>query len=129
MLESTEKWLLELGIEGSIIFKESYSPHLETDSTQKETGFSAITLIKGTEELHFEVEKDQPILKQVLDKGISLPHSCLEAMCGTCMVKVIKGKIRMQENYALTDKQLNEGYSLLCSGFANSDEVVLTYNN
>ncbi len=77
--------------------------------------------------VHFNVPKDHPVLQSAFDKNYKLPHSCQEAMCGTCKVKLLEGEIDMKENYALPDDELEKGYVLLCVGYPQSDKVVLTY--
>lgn len=99
---------------------------LENMSSSSESSTIDILL---KERISIKVSREETILSQALKMGLALPHSCKEAMCGTCQVKVLAGKVRMRENYALTDDQVDQGYALLCTSFATTDKVLLAYEN
>lgn len=82
--------------------------------------------LKG-EEQTLAIPHNIDILSEFLEKGYKLPHSCREAMCGSCAAKMVEGQVEMKENYALNDAKLEEGYVLLCQSTPVSDKVVLKY--
>lgn len=126
MMKSVKSNLEALGVEPDLIHVESFGNNLKNDSA-KVSKSSKITFIKQDGNLQLDVPMDKFILDTGLKSGLKLPHSCNEAMCGTCMVKILSGKVKMQENYALTDEQINDGYTLLCSGLPITDEIILSY--
>lgn len=127
MMESITGHLNELHVNPSVIYRESFSSGIKDTEHKQAIGHSSIRIHRGGETHLLDVAKGQFILQSALNAGLRLPHSCREAMCGSCKVKLIAGKVEMTENYALTDTQLGEGYVLLCSGRPVSDEVVLSY--
>ncbi|MEQ9438468.1 MAG: ferredoxin--NADP reductase [Cyclobacteriaceae bacterium] len=125
--------LLRLGIEKSQIQTEYFGlnreegeERLQGSSTTAETAQVEVRSFNDNT-LHFAVSKDHPVLQSALDQRYKLPHSCQEAMCGTCKVKLVEGEIEMKKNFALPDDELERGYVLLCVGYPQSDKVVLTY--
>jgi ring-1,2-phenylacetyl-CoA epoxidase subunit PaaE len=122
--------LLRLGLEKSQIQTEYFGLDSEekvgSSSSTAETAQVEIRNFNGNT-IHFNVLKDQPVLQPAFDQHYKLPHSCQEAMCGTCKVKLLEGEVDMEENYALPDDELEKGYVLLCVGYPQSDKVVLTY--
>lgn len=127
MMQAITHFLQELDIDPSIIFQESFSTRSTEVIQQESAGNSRITIRRGGKDHVLKVAKDAFILQAALEGGLQLPHSCREAMCGSCKVKVLSGQVEMAENYALTDAQLHEGYTLLCSGRPVSDEIILSY--
>jgi len=126
MMKSIQNHLELLGVEPDLVHVESFGNTLKNDSPTIGKS-SRVTFIRKDGNVQLDVPSDKFILETALNSGISLPHSCKEAMCGTCMVKILTGQVKMQENYALTDAQINDGYTLLCSGLPSTDEITLSY--
>jgi len=122
--------LLRLGLEKGQIRTEYFGlgreETIKRSSNTAETAQVELRNFNGNT-IHFNVPKDHPVLQSAFDQNYKLPHSCQEAMCGTCKVKLLKGEIEMKENYALPDEELERGYVLLCVGYPQSDKIVLTY--
>jgi len=66
-----------------------------------------------------EISEDQTILEQI--NHFDVPFSCLEGHCGTCVCRLVSGQVDMQNNLALTDKEVDNGYILPCQSYAKSD--------
>ena len=41
---------------------------------------------------------------------------CEQGVCGTCMVKRVKGTVALRQNYVLSDQDLAAGFTLACQG-------------
>lgn len=61
------------------------------------------------------------LLKAAQNQGIALPYSCNAGRCGTCVVKCKKGSVKMSTNEVLTDNDLQQGWVLTCTGYAETD--------
>ncbi|NEO27033.1 MAG: 2Fe-2S iron-sulfur cluster binding domain-containing protein [Kamptonema sp. SIO4C4] len=72
------------------------------------------------------VPSDRYILRSLEDQGIHLPYSCRNGACTTCAVRVISGDIYQPEAMGLSQELQQEGYALLCVGYARSDIQVET---
>lgn len=60
--------------------------------------------------------------------GIDLPYSCRAGVCSTCRAKLLKGTVEMEQNHALEDWELAEGFVLCCQARPTSSEIELTYD-
>ena len=49
-------------------------------------------------------------------------------MCCTCRAKVLEGKVRMDKNYSLEQRDLDAGFVLACQAHPLTDRVVLSYD-
>lgn len=60
--------------------------------------------------------------------GLELPFSCRSGVCSTCRTKVVRGEVRMEQNYALEPWELEQGYVLACQSKCLSRELELDYD-
>ena len=127
MMNSITQCLDALGIRPDRIRKESYGSSGVDFRSGSTDDYSEITFWKADQKIIVRQPRNKFILQAALEQEVKLPHSCKEGMCGSCMVKVLSGKVTITENYALTDKQLAEGLTLLCTGLPESGEVEVLY--
>jgi ring-1,2-phenylacetyl-CoA epoxidase subunit PaaE len=71
---------------------------------------------------------EESILDAAGRAGFELPFSCKAGVCSTCRTKLVRGKVRMVENYALEDWELEQGFILACQSHATTPEIELTYD-
>ncbi len=71
----------------------------------------------------FSASPQQSVLTAAIESGLAFPHSCRAGNCGSCKALLINGQIEFDcfDQNALTDKQLDRGYTLLCKAKARSD--------
>ena len=62
----------------------------------------------------FEVSSKRPILETLRDQGVDLPFGCKYGGCITCAAKLISGKVDQNRQVALNNRQINDGYIILC---------------
>lgn len=88
-----------------------------------------ITAVLDGIETTFELsEQGDSILNGALDAGVDAPYSCKGGVCTTCMAKVTEGSVKMDANYALTDKEVKNGFILCCQSHPTSEVVKLTWD-
>lgn len=89
-----------------------------------------ITVLMDGRQRSFRMPKNaETILEAAESAGIELPFSCRAAVCSTCRTKVTKGEVRMQDNCALEDWEVEEGYILACQARPLTAEVELDYDD
>ncbi|UFH55108.1 2Fe-2S iron-sulfur cluster-binding protein [Spirosoma sp. KNUC1025] len=76
-------------------------------------------------DIEIQVPAYKSILQAALDEGLSLPFSCRGGRCSTCAARCLSGRIHMTINDVLTDQDLAEGWVLTCTGYPESDGVVI----
>ncbi len=79
--------------------------------------------VKINNNINIEVDEGNTILDAALDNGINFPHGCRSGNCGACKSKKISGEIEMSpySEFALEDKEKNNGYILACRSVPWSD--------
>jgi ferredoxin len=68
-----------------------------------------------------EVDGDRYILDDLEAQGVELPSACISGACTTCAVRVKSGTIYQPSAIGLSQKLRDQGYALICSGYAQSD--------
>lgn len=101
---------------------------IPTDNAAFE-GIAKVQVILDDEEFDFELAaKGVSVLDAVLDQGADAPFSCKGGVCTTCRAKLLSGKVRMDSNFALTDKEIQAGFILTCQSHPDSAEIVVSYD-
>lgn len=67
------------------------------------------------------------VLQTARMAGLNAPSSCEIGSCGTCMARVTHGSVRMLNNDALEDDELEEGWVLTCQSLPTSRTVRVVY--
>ena len=62
----------------------------------------------------FKVKGSKPLLHELRELGLDLPYGCQYGGCITCAAKLIEGKVDQRAQVALNNRQLNDGYVILC---------------
>ncbi|GAB5468420.1 MAG: hypothetical protein Kilf2KO_14500 [Rhodospirillales bacterium] len=60
------------------------------------------------------VDRHKPLLSTLEAAGVSLPYGCKYGGCITCAAKLLEGEVDQRAAVALNNRQLNDGYILLC---------------
>lgn len=69
----------------------------------------------------YSVNGKKPLLDSLREQGVDLPYGCKYGGCITCAAKLITGDINQQAQVALNNRQLNDGYVILCVARPQSD--------
>ena len=69
----------------------------------------------------YEVKGHKPLLLELRLLGVDLPYGCQYGGCITCAAKLIKGKVDQKSQVALNNRQINDGYVILCVARAKTD--------
>lgn len=77
-----------------------------------------------------DVPDTETILDEAAEHNIKIPFECVTGACATCQGKLLSGTIDQSEQLFLSDRQVADGYVLLCVAKPTSDctlEVELDY--
>lgn len=69
----------------------------------------------------YAVNARRPLLEQLRDQGVDLPYGCEYGGCITCAAKLIAGDVDQRRQVALNNRQIADGYVILCVARATSD--------
>ena len=77
--------------------------------------------IKNRKNAIFQVEANRPLLDSLRDQGVDLPYGCKYGGCITCAAKLISVKVDLRRQVALNNRQISDGYIILCVARPKSD--------
>lgn len=69
----------------------------------------------------YTVEARKPLLDSLRGQGVDLPYGCQYGGCITCAAKLIAGSVNQSTQVALNNRQINDGYVVLCVARPTSD--------
>jgi len=72
------------------------------------------------------VEGNDSLLQAGLKAGIQLGYGCGNGACGLCKARLVAGELRAltKSDYRLTEREIEQGYVLLCTHTAVSDAII-----
>lgn len=69
----------------------------------------------------YEVDARKPLLDSLRTQGVDLPYGCKYGGCITCAAKLIEGEVNQSAQVALNNRQIADGYVILCVARPKSD--------
>jgi vanillate O-demethylase ferredoxin subunit len=72
----------------------------------------------------FKIPGDKTVAALLEEKGVKIPTSCEQGLCGTCKVKVLEGEVDHRDK-RLSAEQRAEGFFLACVSRAKGNLLVL----
>jgi ferredoxin len=103
-------------------------------SMNADTGAAMATV--ATEEVVIELDRrtttatyraGDTLLQTARSAGLQAPYSCETGSCATCMARITEGSARMNNNDALEDDEVAEGWVLTCQALPTSRTVRVAY--
>ncbi|ABZ76661.1 Oxidoreductase FAD-binding domain protein [Shewanella halifaxensis HAW-EB4] len=71
--------------------------------------------------------KTDTLLEAAEKAGLSLPHSCREGMCASCMCEVKEGNVKLRINDVLSERDLKQSLTLSCQAVPLSEHIRICY--
>ena len=69
----------------------------------------------------YDVDARRPLLDTLREQGVDLPYGCKYGGCITCAAKLTEGEVDQRRQVALNNRQLANGYVILCVARPKSD--------
>ena len=126
--------LAELGVPAERIRVEHFGLAGQTAAAPAGTqaqaeGMAEVTVVLDGRRRTFTMPiEGETVLEAAERAGIDLPFSCRSGVCSTCRTKVVRGEVRMDQNYALEEWELAQGYVLACQSRCLSAELEIDYD-
>lgn len=71
--------------------------------------------------ISYAVNSQRRLLDSLQEQGVDLPYGCRYGGCITCAAKLISGRVDQRAQVALNNRQINNGYVILCVARPVSD--------
>ena len=68
-------------------------------------------------------DRGKTLLDSAIENNIDAPYSCKGGACATCIAKLKSGEVELEQNYILTDSEIEEGLIITCQAYPASEEV------
>jgi ring-1,2-phenylacetyl-CoA epoxidase subunit PaaE len=95
----------------------------------EESQLAEVTIIMDGRRRSFSMRMNaESVLDGAAKAGLELPFSCRAGVCSTCRTKVVRGEVAMNQNYALEDWELEQGYVLACQSKVRTPVLELDYD-
>ena len=72
----------------------------------------------------YHVRGRKPLLDELRDQGVDLPYGCRYGGCISCAAKLISGEVDQRAQVALNNRQIKDGYIVLCVARAMTDCIM-----
>ena len=72
----------------------------------------------------YQVEHKRPLLESLGEQGVDLPYGCRYGGCISCAAKLIDGEVDQKRQVALNNRQINDGYIILCVARPKSNLIL-----
>jgi ring-1,2-phenylacetyl-CoA epoxidase subunit PaaE len=127
----------QFGVPGERIRVEHFSAAAESAPAARSApvamkppaGMAEVTVILDGRRRSFAMPIDADTVLDAAERaGLELPFSCRSGVCSTCRTKVVRGQVRMEQNFALEAWELEQGYVLACQSKCLSGELELDYD-
>ncbi len=89
---------------------------------------SNVVVIIDGDEFPVHLNPGENILDAAHNAGADLPFACKGGVCCTCKAKILEGSARMDLNFALDEKEVEDGFILTCQAHPTSDKIVVSFD-
>lgn len=87
-----------------------------------------LEVISDGELSSFNISNSVTILDSLLEQGYDANYSCQKGNCSSCVAKVLLGAVKMKQNNALMDFEVEDGYILCCQSLPISSKLTLSFD-
>lgn len=123
LMDSARKILQSLGVSEARIRQESFGTNTAPASIPgSETLSGRVEFVRSGKSC--ESTQGKTLLEIAETHGVSIPWSCRQGQCGTCVVRLLRGRIRMDSEDGLPPELKERGYILACVGRPDGNVVV-----
>jgi ring-1,2-phenylacetyl-CoA epoxidase subunit PaaE len=98
-------------------------------ATDTDPGMAEVTVLMDGRRRSFTMQMNgESVLDGAARAGLDLPFSCRAGVCSTCRTRVVRGEVAMDQNYALEEWELEQGYVLACQSKVRTAVLELDYD-
>jgi ferredoxin len=88
-----------------------------------------VTVTLGGQTVDVEQRRGLTVLESARWAGLRLPSSCELGGCGSCIARVVQGRVEMYRNEVLTSEEVEDGWILACQAIPTTPTVHVVYES
>jgi len=91
---------------------------------------SEVTITLDGRQSTFRIDDaETTIMTATLEVRPDAPYSCRNGVCGTCRAMLLEGEVVMDQNYALEEDEVEDGYILTCQSHPTTATVNVDFDD
>ena len=119
-MELGQTLLQEMAVDPARIMRESFGRTI-AGGQHSLPGTGCLTVRYARSAVAHNTSPGETLLESSERNGVLIPSGCRLGSCGTCMIKLLSGKVKMERGEALNDELRSLGYILPCVSRPLSD--------
>lgn len=115
MMDAVKEELRDLGVPAGQVRTEAFGTDLRNPASKVGKSGKAVGKVAFVASGKTALARERETLLDIAgDAKVHIDSACRSGTCGTCIVKLRSGEVRMSTQDALGDTELDEGYILAC---------------
>lgn len=127
-MQAVRELSAQAGVPADAYCEENFTPPVAdipaTQAPVAQAGGTMFQLNLAKQDKYIAISSEANILNTMRQAGVSIPSSCGEGECGTCKTKLVSGKVHMEHNGGIRQREIDAGFFLPCCSTPLSDLVV-----
>jgi len=119
-MEFSRALLKDIAVEPSRILQESFGGAVAGERHSAAT-VGPIKIVFSRSGGAYSASPNETLLESSERNGLLIPSGCRQGVCGTCVTRLLSGKVQMEAEGALNDELRSEGFILPCVSRPLSD--------
>ena len=130
LIDNTKTFLIDQDIkEDNIYFERFTSGEIPVQKSTKKEIISHVTVSVDGDDFEFDLSSNGiSILDAAMEAGADVPFSCKGGVCCVCKAKVMEGEVEMDQNFSLSEDEVNQGFVLTCQSHPLTTNLVIDFD-
>tara|TARA_B100001115_G_C15643499_1_gene309755 strand:- start:282 stop:674 length:393 start_codon:yes stop_codon:yes gene_type:complete len=70
---------------------------------------------------------EETLIEAISNRGLEAPQACRGGVCGSCRASVNEGEVVVDQDFALSHKEISEGLILCCQAKPKTEKISLSF--
>ncbi len=130
MIDDINNYLLDRRVaKESIYFERFTSAEISKKIKSNSDIKSNVSVCVDGDDFDFSLSSNgKSILDAAMEAGADVPFSCKGGVCCVCKAKLIEGTVSMDQNFSLSEDEVDQGFILTCQSHPTSENVIIDFD-
>lgn len=129
MNATVKQVLLSIDVPPERIHAESFGSPFQAGGEKVRGVAATLGVSLGERRTEVPVEAGETLLDAMLRQGLPAPHTCTAGVCGSCLARLIRGRVHQKSSFALDAADVESGLVLTCQAVPRSPRIELRYDS